>query len=401
MFILHVPTGSDAVAVAGAVVGNPMYDMAAGHGLAVAAVALLPLEAWLARAVGGRRIARIVVGYDALPPLHRFAFWLLAITAAAHLGLALGHGGPGLCLLFVLDAILLAETARRLAIGRAWRLLAACLLLGSVAAYCVAVLAGEAPDQVGLATKLVEIAALAVVLRPADARHRVRDWAASGATIGLVVATGLTAWIGAFAAAGGVAGHAHDHGVATVPGPGTLLHVPDEHEPTADEARAAAELHDATVAALARYADPAVAAADGYDVTGIAGLDFHASNPTFEADGIVLDPTRPETLVYAQGPAGPILLGAMFQMPGFGQAGPTVGGPLTVWHGHEQICFSLVPPGLTGIVSPLGGCPVGSLAIPRTVEMMHVWTAPGAPRPFGDLDDAWRRAYVSRATSAR
>jgi hypothetical protein len=87
----------------------------------------------------------------------------------------------------------------------------------------------------------------------------------------------------------------------------------------------------------------------------------------------------------------------MFQMPSFGDPGPAVGGPLTVWHGHEQICFSLVPPGLTGIVSPLGGCPVGSLIIPRTVEMMHVWTVPGVPQPFGDLDDGWRRDYVGRA----
>ena len=50
-------------------------------------------------------------------------------------------------------------------------------------------------------------------------------------------------------------------------------------------------------------------------------------------------------------------------------------------------------------VSPLGGCPVGSLSIPRTVEMMHVWTVPGVPAPFGDLDDAWRDAYVKRAGS--
>jgi hypothetical protein len=91
----------------------------------------------------------------------------------------------------------------------------------------------------------------------------------------------------------------------------------------------------------------------------------------------------------------------MFQMSKFGEPGPAVGGPLTVWHGHEQICFSVLPPGLTGIVSPLGGCPVGSLAIPRTVEMMHVWTAPGAPQPFGDLDDGWRRAYVARSVGVR
>jgi hypothetical protein len=28
--------------------------------------------------------------------------------------------------------------------------------------------------------------------------------------------------------------------------------------------------------------------------------------------------------------------------------------------------------------------------------MIHVWTVPGAPDPFGDLDDAWLDAYLSR-----
>jgi hypothetical protein len=395
----HVPAGTDDAVTA--LVGNPMYDMGVEHGLAVAAVALLPVVAYLVRAIGGRRVARIVAGYEALPPIHRFAFWLLATTSAAHLGLALGHGGPGLRVLFVVDAILLAEAARRLAHGRRWRPLAGIVLLGSIAGYWAAVLGGEAPDQVGLATKLVEITALAIVLRPADGRRRLRGWAASGATIGLVVLTGVSAWIGAFAVAGGPAGHAHDHGAGAVPGPGTLLHASIAHDASADETRAATELHDATVAAIARYAEPAIAAEDGYDVEGIAGLDFHSSNPAYEDDGLVLDPRRPETLVYAQGPGGPVLLGAMFQMPAFGEPGPAVGGPLTVWHGHEQICISLVPPGLTGIVSPLGGCPVGSVAIPRTGEMMHVWTAPGAPQPFGDLDDAWRRAFVAKSTLDR
>jgi hypothetical protein len=176
-----------------------------------------------------------------------------------------------------------------------------------------------------------------------------------------------------------------------------LLPATTGSSPTPEQLAAATRLRDETATAIARYADPAVAAADGYAVDGIAGLDFHASNEAYDRDDRILDPERPETLVYASGPAGPVLLGAMFQMPGFGEVGPAIGGPLTVWHGHEQICFSLVPPAMTGIVSPLGGCPVGSFTIPRTIEMMHVWTVPGAPDLFGDLDDAWRMAYVSGA----
>lgn len=400
----HVPAGAGEAAAtlgSGATVGSPLYDMDPSHGLAVAAVAILPLVLWLARHLGGARVAGIAAGYDALAPIHKLAFWLLAITSAAHLGLAVGHGTPGLRLLFVLDAVLLAEAARRLALGRRWRLLAGALLLGSIVGYWVAILGGEAPDQVGLATKLIDILALAIVLRPADARRRRRGWTASGLTIALVVLTATSAWAGAFAAGGGVQGHTHDQGAGSVPAPGTLLPATHANEATDAQLVAAADLHDDTEAALARYADPAAAAADGFDVTGIAGLDFHATNEAYLHDDRILDPERPETLVYAAGPNGPVLLGAMFQMPGFGDVGPTVGGPLTVWHGHEEICFSLIPPGLTGIVSPLGGCPVGSFALPRTVEMMHVWTAPGAPQPFGDLDDAWRRAYVAGASVSR
>jgi hypothetical protein len=94
-------------------------------------------------------------------------------------------------------------------------------------------------------------------------------------------------------------------------------------------------------------------------------------------------------------------MGAMFLMPKIGESGPMVGGPLTVWHAHQHICFSLTPPGLTGILSPLGGCPVGSIDIPLTAEMIHIWIVPGAPEPFGDLDDGWKRAYLQSAVAGR
>ena len=48
MLILHNPAGTSETLAA--VVGNPVYDMASEHGLAVAAVAMLPVAAWLARA---------------------------------------------------------------------------------------------------------------------------------------------------------------------------------------------------------------------------------------------------------------------------------------------------------------------------------------------------------------
>ena len=190
-----------------------------------------------------------------------------------------------------------------------------------------------------------------------------------------------------------MAGH-HVHAGSVAP-PGTILPLVPEREPTAAERAAAADLVTAARVALARYADPAVAAADGYRVKGLAGLDFHAGNPAHENDDRVLDPAHPETLVYAVAPDGrPVLMGAMFMMPKIGTPGPTIGGPLTVWHAHQHVCFSLTPPGLAGLLSPLGMCPLGTIDVPLTAEMIHIWIVPGAPEPFGDLDEAWKRAYL-------
>ncbi|MDQ2952350.1 MAG: hypothetical protein M3R54_08820, partial [Chloroflexota bacterium] len=65
------------------------------------------------------------------------------------------------------------------------------------------------------------------------------------------------------------------------------------------------------------------------------------------------------------------------------------------WHGHEQVCITLTPPGIAGLLSPLGMCPIGSFDLPLTAQMIHVWIVPGAPAAIGDLDDAWKRAYVA------
>ncbi len=86
----------------------------------------------------------------------------------------------------------------------------------------------------------------------------------------------------------------------------------------------------------------------------------------------------------------------MFTMPSMDAPGPAFGGPLTVWHAHEHVCIGLLPPGLAGIESPLGGCPAGSVDLPRTGEMIHAWIIPGAPA-FGDLPDAARRAWLEGA----
>ena len=378
-------------------IGSPLYQIGAEHLPAVIALGALPIALWLLR----RRGAPI------LAPIEWLLVGLLAASAAIHAGLAIGNGdhGPGLRLLFLVDAILLGLIARRVLRGSRAGRLGVAVLVGSIVAYWLSAVGGESPDQVGLATKLGEILALVIVVRPASSsRPRMTRSVARGlAIVLLTVGTATSSWIGAFRASaaepGAVAGHNVHSG--SVPPPGTIFAAIAARDATPAEQAAATDFLLATRTALARYADPAVAAADGYHLDGLHGIDFHASNPANENDGRIFDPAHPETLVYAVAPNGrPVLMGALFQMPRIGQPGPMIGGPLTVLHAHQHVCISLTPPGLAGLLSPLGACPVGTIEMPLTAEMIHIWIVPGAPEPFGDLDEAWKRAYL-QATVTR
>ena len=373
--------------------GNPLYQIGAEHIAGLIALAALPVAWWLIR----RR------GAPTLAPVDWLLVGLLAASAAVHAGLAVvADHGPLLSGLFGVDAVLLLVVARRVLRGLAPGRLAVAVLVGSIVAYWGSALSGEAPDQVGLATKLCEILALVIVVHSRSPRRLVGSLARGLAVVVLVIGTAATSWIGAFRASAAepaaLSGH-HVHG-GTVAPPGMIMPAAPVRDATPAEAAAANELVMAARAALARYADPAVAAADGYRVQGMAGIDFHASNPANESDGRILDPARPETLVYAVAPNGqPVLMGAMFLMPKIGQPGPAIGGPLTVWHAHQHVCISLMPPSLAGLLSPMGACPVGTFDLPLTAEMIHIWIVPGAPEPFGDLDDAWKRAYLAAVAS--
>jgi hypothetical protein len=377
--------------------GNPLYTIGAEHIAGLIGLAALPIVWWLF----------LRKGVPALAPIEWLLVGLLGASAAIHGGIAIvDDHGFALSVLFAIDAVLLALVARRVLRGSSAGRLGVAVLVGSIVAYWGSALSGEAPDQVGLATKLCEILALVIVLRPAtppSSPWRVAGSLARGlAVVVLVVGTGATSWIGAFRASaaepGALSGH-QIHGGPVAP-PGMVMPSVPARDATPAERVAANDLIVAARNALARYADVSVAAADGYNVNGIVGIDFHASNPANEHDGRILDPAHPETLVYAVAPNGkPVLMGAMFLMPKIGEPGPAIGGPLTVWHAHQHVCISLTPPGLAGLLSPLGTCPIGTIDLALTSEMIHIWIVPGAPEPFGDLDDAWKRAYLQAVAS--
>ena len=323
------------------------------------------------------------------------AFWALAGSAVLHLALLPGHGWSPDSLAFTLDAVVLGWAAWRLLHRRRRSTaLASLALLASLAGLMVTAGRGTTPDQVAMGCKLVELTGLLALWSPSGRlpaagggrRRGRRPLGMAGAT-GCAVLLVLPVWATALRNGAG-------HHAGQVPAAGVLVPAHGDGPATIVQQAAADKLYADTRATLAQYGDPARAAHDGYRTDGLSGTAFHADNAGYISDARILDPTRPETLVYAQTPSGPVLLGAMYQMPDVGVAGPAVGGPLTVWHAHEQVCLGLLPPSIAGLTSPYGLCPAGSLTVSRTNEMLHVWTVAGAPERFGDLDDAWIRAHV-------
>lgn len=283
---------------------------------------------------------------------------LLLASAVPHLALAGEHG-----LAFAFDGVLLLGLAVLVARSRRWRTLTGVVLLVNLVGYAVAVGPGrEAVDGLGLTTKLVELVALGLL---ASGWQGMAGLALTGLLVGGIQ------W----------ASVARDHGLAT------HAHAEVASAPATHEQRVAAiELAHATRSGIARYADVESAIAAGYQLSGPPLKTMHYMHNAREHDTEVLQPERPEGLVYVNTEDGPLLVGAVFTMPKLGLNGPTPGGPITHWHTHN-VCIALPKIALTGLATPLGACPPGSINV-TTPEMMHVWTIDVPGGPFADdLDD--------------
>jgi hypothetical protein len=145
-----------------------------------------------------------------------------------------------------------------------------------------------------------------------------------------------------------------------------------------------------TITDLPKFADPATAEAAGYRSIGdsITG-DEHYVNWAYVDDGHILDPTRPESLVYEMRNGRKTLVAAMFMMP-FGSRftdTPDVGGKLTQWHVHSDLCLTDDPVQkvVSGFAFAGGQCPPGTSKAGNT-PMLHVWIVPNACGPFAALE---------------
>jgi hypothetical protein len=341
-------------------------------------------------------------------PVERWAAALLGVSAAVHLALPLGHNDNGLLTAgFLGSGIAYAWLALRALDGRRWRLPTALLVVATLVGYVAVTLAGgEEPDQVGLATALVELTAFGLAVVPTGARWLKRT-AGAAATVAATVVVGAAMWAGAFvahetgdvtaatAAAPAAAGHAHGHDHAARAQAGVVMRPVADHHATPAQIAAAARLAEETVAATRRYADIDAARAAGYQASlSETGYDVHLENKAFGRDGRTLDPRRPEQLVYAVAGGRATLLGAVFVMERAGVPGPEPGGPITGWHAHNG-CLTVLPPGF-GVTSPYGGCP--ALSVQATIpEMMHIWTVDSPRGPYAEgLDEQWVRAYHAK-----
>jgi hypothetical protein len=66
---------------------------------------------------------------------------------------------------------------------------------------------------------------------------------------------------------------------------------------------------------------------------------------------------------------------------------PDIGGAMTQFHIHDNLCFTLDPeaPRVAGLTDGEGGCPEGLQKF-TPVPMMHVWITPHPCGPFASLE---------------
>jgi hypothetical protein len=175
------------------------------------------------------------------------------------------------------------------------------------------------------------------------------------------------------------AGHAHASGHDEA-SPGE--HATGSCQPTSAQVAAAHQLGADTRGGLTRFADLRDARRAGYAPHERVPRPLkHYFKAAYVIDGRVLDPTRPEGLLYAHTDRGPVLVAAVYMMNRAGEPGREVGGCLTRWHVHHELCSSDPAKGLiSGVRTRGGSCPPGQVSW-AAPPFLHVWTIdfPGGP----------------------
>jgi hypothetical protein len=203
---------------------------------------------------------------------------------------------------------------------------------------------------------------------------------------------------------------AHEHGAGHVHAATHDEASPGEHatgscQPSFAQMSAATRLVADTRRGLARFASPRDALAAGYAPHRHSREALkHYFNPAYVTDGRVLDPARPEGLLFANTDRGPLMVAAVYLMNRADEPGRAVGGCLTRWHAHHNLCSSHPANGrITGVRAPDGRCPPGQVSW-AAPPMLHTWKIDMPGGPFADQfseGDVFRRLRASPRRSSR
>ena len=203
---------------------------------------------------------------------------------------------------------------------------------------------------------------------------------------------------------GGSAGHTHGTGAAGGGGGGGHVHpvaLPaKEYDPkkpidlggvagvTPEQQARAENLIALTLLRLPQWSDYHVAQANGFISIGdgVTGHE-HFINTAYFTDGRILDPDHPESLVYEPQPDGTkLLVSAMYMLDPSKTLDdvPDIGGKLTQWHIHNNLCFTATGQ-VAGLTAVDGSCRPG-LNKGSQAPMIHVWITKNPCGPFAALE---------------
>jgi hypothetical protein len=160
---------------------------------------------------------------------------------------------------------------------------------------------------------------------------------------------------------------------------------------TPEQQARAENLIAVTLLRLPKFSDPATAYAAGFRSIQDAVTGYeHYINWAYLDDGRILDPDYPESLVYrAYRDGRRELQAAMFMLTPADtlETVPDVGGALTQWHIHDNLCFTDEPGDykVRGLTNADGSC-TPPLVKPAQAPMIHVWTVSHPCGPFAALE---------------
>jgi hypothetical protein len=159
---------------------------------------------------------------------------------------------------------------------------------------------------------------------------------------------------------------------------------------SAQQQEDAEQLVEVTLDKLPQFADVSEVEALGFRSIGdgFTGHE-HFINWNYIDDDKVLDPDYPESLVFDTSGPEKKLVSAMFMMPQGStlDSVPEVGGPLTQWHIHDDLCFTTdeEQPRIAGVTAVGGSC-TPPLQKFTPVPMIHVWIVAHPCGPFAALE---------------